>query len=140
MHFLNSITLPDNIRNMKICTTSRFFKACRDSNTRICKSYLEAGFEVNTRDGHGFSPLINAVLCRRKEIVQLLLDNGAQVDFLDARGNSPLMMSVTKGDKEMIQLLLTNGANIHLVNNRGESVLEMNPDQDIKDIIENWQW
>ncbi|CAG9939809.1 unnamed protein product [Clonostachys rosea f. rosea IK726] len=72
------------------------------------------GAEVNTRDGHGNTPLISTSLkLGRADMTQLLLRIGADINAKNERGNSPLSMTRDTAEPVAVaKVLLDNGAMI----------------------------
>jgi hypothetical protein len=68
------------------------------------------------------SPIHEAVACRRKDLVKLLLEKGADVDlagdtsprWCPQRYESPLFMAIGLEDRRMVRLLVDHGARLDL--------------------------
>ncbi|MBC8245718.1 MAG: ankyrin repeat domain-containing protein, partial [Verrucomicrobia bacterium] len=65
-------------------------KAARVGHIEAVKQHLEAGTDVNAKDGGGWTPLHHAVEAGHKEIAELLIANGADVNAKDKLGWTPL--------------------------------------------------
>lgn len=73
---------------------------------------LQNKADVNSRDDHGFTPIIQAI--RNAEVIKLLLANGADIN---AHGERNTALSQAVGHPEstgagVVELLLTNGADV----------------------------
>ena len=88
---------------------------------------LDAGAEVNIRDGKGETPLHKAVLwSSAPSVVEVLLDRGADVDAAESHfGWRPLHMAAIKGDPVVAALLLGWGADLHAEGGDGATPLHL---------------
>lgn len=59
-----------------------------NANIKTVQLLLGAGANVNSRDQSGRTPLVNAALANKADVVNLLLKHGAQANVKDAKGNS----------------------------------------------------
>jgi ankyrin repeat protein len=66
---------------------------------------LEAGADVNLRNGQGAPALTFAATFGQLEIASLLLRNGADRDLHDSRGKSPLDHALMQENEAMVELL-----------------------------------
>ena len=84
---------------------------------KIVKQHLNAGKDVNARDGWKRTPLHYAAEEGHRPVVELLIKNGANVnlkdDETDARGETPLHLAAAKGHVPVVELLIKNGANVN---------------------------
>lgn len=65
---------------------------------------------VHGAPGARLTPLHQAILRRKPEIVDLLLEHGADVLAADASDRTPLHMAVARGDARVVDTLLRRGA------------------------------
>ena len=88
---------------------------------------LDAGAEVNIRDGKGETPLYKAVLwSSAPSVVEVLLDRGADVDAAESHfGWRPLHMAAIKGDPVVAALLLGWSADLHAEGGDGATPLHL---------------
>ena len=54
--------------------------ACEAASLEIVKALIDAGAGINTKDSHGYSPIMVAIQANREDVVQELLNHGARVD------------------------------------------------------------
>ncbi len=82
-------------------------------NKEEVKTLLDAGADVNARDIHQSTPLINACYSNEdlKEIVQMLLAAKADVNLSNISGQTPLINACEKQKIEIVQMLLDAKAN-----------------------------
>ena len=99
----------------------------RDATSIDVQRELDAGAEVNIRDGRGETPLYKAVLWNpTPSVVELLLDRGADVDAAERHfGWRPLHMAARKGDRIVVALLLGWGADLHAKGGHGDTALHL---------------
>ena len=87
---------------------------------------LDNGFNPNSVDTFGLTPLHYAVKGGNKTAIMLLLKAGANPNALETSyGNSPLHYAATLGVEELIHPLLIAGGNPNLPRNNGENSLDI---------------
>ncbi len=84
---------------------------------------LSSGAPVDIIDEYGFTPLINACIRNRLDMVQLLIKYGANVNLVDMGGSTALLWAVDNNNTEISALLLKNGASANTYNTMGQPVL-----------------
>ncbi len=80
----------------------------------IAEALLEAGANVDEKDGDGKTMLSLAAEKGHSQMVQMLIRHGARVDVLDNIGSSPLCKAAFHGNAEVMEILIDNGANVNL--------------------------
>jgi len=108
---LSSDKIDINAMNGKVgpCLVSSSYNGHMD----IVKLMLERNANINVRDEKGTTPLVNAVVGNKAEIVELLLLGGADPDLVvpDANGKpgdiTALKIARAKGNLEIVRLLET---------------------------------
>ncbi|KAK2805130.1 hypothetical protein FQN50_006375 [Emmonsiellopsis sp. PD_5] len=70
--------------------------------------------DVNSKLGHGYSPLFSAVRNGDEAMVMLLIEEGAVVDSLDTDNITPLSLAATFGYESIAKLLIDKGAAVDL--------------------------
>ncbi len=90
----------------------------------VCRKYLDAGMDVNTRDGEG-TPMLNiATRSERMECISWLLENGADINAVSSdRGYTALMDAVWRGNEDITRLLIERGSKMNTVNKEGQTML-----------------
>ncbi|EEP77938.1 predicted protein [Uncinocarpus reesii 1704] len=78
----------------------------------IVRSFLEAGFEVNSQDSYGNTALQVAAKNGHREMVQLLLENGANLNLQNRSGETALYWAARSGHRETVEFLVVKGANV----------------------------
>ena len=67
----------------------------------IARMLIDAGADVNRRNGVGQTALMMAALFNQGAIIDLLLDNGADVGLTDAAGNTVRTLAIAQGNAEL---------------------------------------
>jgi len=116
--------------------------AAWDGNIEAVKQHLDAGADLNAKDGGGETPLHAAVFKGHKEIVfgstplhdaafsdlkevtELLIANGADVNAKAEEGWTPLHDAARGGHKEIAELLIAKGADLNAKDNDGETPVD----------------
>jgi ankyrin repeat protein len=104
--------------------------ASRDGRMEIVRMLLDAGADINQRDGNEIPPLIIAITNNHPDVARLLIDRGADITAVDWYGRTPLWAAVETRNMdvdnatfvnsidrapylELIQVLLDRGANVN---------------------------
>ena len=103
--------------------TSSLWKAAERGHKEIVEMLLEGGADINQKDNHGYTALMNASCYGHKEVVEILLQNGADVNIKNENGDTALIWATKEGYKEIVQLLLENGADVNIQNEDGYTAL-----------------
>jgi len=90
------------------------------------KLLLSKGFDPNSVDNFGQTPLHYAVKDGNKSAIQLLLQAGANPNSTESyNGNSALHYAATLGVEEFIRALLAAGGDVNLTRKDGENSLDI---------------
>ena len=89
-------------------------KVSREGDLEKVSVILDAGADVNTKDGDGWTSLLYAANKGYTEIAAVLLDHGANVNVKCPMGWSPLYETARSGHTEMVALLLDRGAEVNI--------------------------
>jgi ankyrin repeat protein len=92
-----------------------------DGGEKVVRLMLDAGADVDARDGSGNTPLIASAADDRIKIVQLLIDRGADVNARNRDGDTPLTNAACWGAERVTKLLLARGANPRLTDGQDTS-------------------
>ena len=72
---------------------------------------LDDGLDIEARDRNQYTPLMQAVICEKLPVVQLLLDRGADIHSTWIDGATALHFSARGESIEITKLLIDRGAN-----------------------------
>lgn len=118
---------------------SSLLKFAIETNTRwILEELLsDEGFDVNTTDKDGKTPLLMAIGHNNKKITDLLLSKNASVNVKDFDGITPLHLTAVSGDTSLVRLLLSKGASVNVKDNYGLTPLHFSAsdNKEITDIL-----
>ncbi len=88
--------------------------------------FIKTGIDVNEIDQYGLKPIIQAVICDKKNIVQVLLAHGADIDQRDFLNRTALHWAADRGNIDFCKLLLDKGASPDTFSFEGQPIL-VNP-------------
>ncbi|XP_067669967.1 ankyrin repeat domain-containing protein 29-like [Haliotis asinina] len=85
--------------------------ACRKGDLAEVKRIQDTGRgDVNSRDGVGRTPLMEAARLGHRDVVKLPVVRGADVSLVDDDGNNILHYACVRGDRKTVELVLSLGA------------------------------
>lgn len=87
-----------------------FRQALRRGQPEVLAWTLAQGADPDTLEDEGRTPLLEAVLAERLDLLRQLLSAGAHVDHADGRGRTALMYAAERGLAAHVQLLLEHQA------------------------------
>lgn len=71
----------------------------------VARRLLQAGADVHTRDGNGWTPFLNAALRGSVEMIRLLIDSGSDVKAVDLEKRDPYDLASKWGKQETAAFL-----------------------------------
>lgn len=89
---------------------------CKFGSLLIVKMLVEAGADVNTQDGKGFTSLMGACMYNKLQIISYLLYRKVDREAQDQDGNNALYYACTANKKEVVKLLLKIGVDVDRTN------------------------
>jgi hypothetical protein len=85
--------------------------------------YIQAGADIEETDEYGFSPLIEATIANKADVVALLLEYGADINNADTTGRTALHWAVDNHNVPLCELLLANKADTNAYTTAGQPIL-----------------
>jgi ankyrin repeat protein len=104
-------------------TADGWIRACSEGDAQAVRRFLEAGFDLETRNDAGDTGAHAAAAGGREDALKLLLDRGLAVDSLGENQRTPLMAAVLADKPMMVRWLLRQGADPKLRDKDGFSPL-----------------
>jgi N-acyl-D-amino-acid deacylase len=98
-----------------------FYYAIRGNDLARLNALVRDGADVNSRDRHGSTPLMDSATVGSLEAMKFLLSHGADVNAQNQFGSTALVWSAT--DLSKVSLLLSHGADPNIATKRGRTVL-----------------
>src|SRR6266404_762906 len=93
--------------------------------SRIVRSLLRHGVDVDIRDYGNRTPLVYASIRGHCDVVQCLLDHGADVHSRAIYGFTPLNRAASYGHVDLIRILLEHNADVNVQDDDGLTPLHM---------------
>jgi ankyrin repeat protein len=108
------------------------------NNEALIQFFLDKGFDINSTNHNGVSPLVGAVFHGGKSNVEILLKNGVDTEQADSIGRTALWYAASLNRVHIVQLLLDNGASIKVTSTypRTQTLWSMVKEQGNKKIID----
>lgn len=85
--------------------------------------FILLGADIEEIDEYGFSPLTEASIANKIDVVALLLEYGADINQADTTGRSALHWAVDNHNLPLCELLLANKADANAYTTAGQAVL-----------------
>jgi uncharacterized protein len=79
---------------------------------------LDNGVDINSKDKHGQTALMNASHTGQVELVRLLIEKGAELNATAKYNLSALMLSIIGHHAEIAQILIEAGADLNTRSNK----------------------
>ena len=94
-------------------------------STDKVRQQIAAGYDINARFEYNDTPLIEATMFGRTEVVKLLIEAGAKVDLVNNSGSTALYESAAMGYLDITKILVEAGANVDKLNHYRTSPLHV---------------
>jgi len=91
----------------------------------IIMSHINAGYNVNSVDLFGQTPLFYAIGGGNLDVCKLLIDNGADVNHQDKNLNTPLIKATVTNNLAIMKVLIDSGADVNKLNKYQETALKI---------------
>jgi hypothetical protein len=108
------------------------FAISNTNSLELVEMLIDAGADLNMKDGTGNTPLTIAIYSNSDKYIDLLLSRGANINEPNSKGASPLIAAVHAKSPETVVKLLNHGADINSIDINGDTALMIalssNPD------------
>lgn len=98
-----------------------FFDAAREGHREMLAEFIDARYDLDTRDDKGYTALILAAYHGHRAAVEQLLVAGADPCAQDKRGNTALMGAIFKGELGIARRLMQADCAPDQRNNAGQT-------------------
>lgn len=92
----------------------------KNNCTQILILFYLIGADIDATDAYGYTPLINAAMLGRADIVKVLIDAGADIQKPGQFGYTALHAAAQNGHLEVVQTLVKYGASVNSKNDDGD--------------------
>lgn len=124
-----------NITNAQQLTP--LLMACRFGKTDCAQELINAGADVNQKDGDGNPPLWAAAYANNIELLEMLLGAGADINSQNGDGVTTLMYAASAGKAAVVSKLIAAGASTALENNDGFTALDLAASRDVLTMLKS---
>ncbi|GMH35603.1 hypothetical protein BSKO_03471 [Bryopsis sp. KO-2023] len=97
--------------------------AAREGHLDVVEKLIEAGSDVDAKDGQGWTPLIDAAQKGQVDVTKELLEAGSNIDAQDSDGRSSLHFAAANGRLNVAKILVEAGAKVDLKDEIGTTPL-----------------
>jgi ankyrin repeat protein len=116
-------------------------QATRSGDLVQIRALLAAGQDVNKRDQHGQTALMNAARSGQEDVVRLLVDSGADLNVTAKYNLTALMLAIINGQRAIAKLLIAAGADVQARGSgapgfSGKTALELAQEQGFEDVAQ----
>ena len=98
--------------------------AVRHGNLEAARALIDAGADVNARDGYGVTPLHHAASENVTGIGKMLIKAGADVNMQDESGHTPLHYATRERSAVIVGLLFEHGADMDIKDWEGRTAFD----------------
>lgn len=95
-----------------------FYDSLAQNNIILAKRIVNEGYNVNTKDEEGWTPLM--LFVEDEQIVKFLMHHGAKINLKNKKGDTALHIAVGKGRLQPVKDLLKYNPKIKIKNNKGK--------------------
>lgn len=96
-----------------------FIQSAERGDQSAVVTFLNSGVDIDTRDEHGWTPLMVSTFNGKEEVALLLIRRGADVRAKDTAGYGPLHWAAFNGYSSVVKLLIEKRANVNERSNHG---------------------
>jgi ankyrin repeat protein len=116
-------------------------QATRSGDIAQMRALLAAGQNINERDKHGQTALMNAARSGQEDVVRLLIDAGADLNVTAKYKLTALMLAIINAHRTIAEHLINAGADVLTRGSgapgfRGKTALDLAEEREFKDVAE----
>jgi ankyrin repeat protein len=89
-----------------------WLQATSEGNVGKIRALLAGGQNVDARDEHGQTALMNAARLGHEQVIQVLVDSGADLNATAKYNLTALMLAIINGHTQIAELLVKAGADV----------------------------
>lgn len=102
-----------------------FCWAIKHKHFDIAEYLLDIGFSSNHRDDSGWTPIMEAAMYGRVEIIDCLIKHGADIHLTNNAGNTALIQAVKRDRLDFVKRLIELGADVDHKNDANETAVSI---------------
>lgn len=97
--------------------------AAQKAQRTVIQLLVERGANINSLDGNGVTPLVDALFHKRIEAAEQLLSLGADAGLVGDEGETAIGAAVMAGAHRMVEMLLAKSVDIRVIDSCGQGLL-----------------
>jgi hypothetical protein len=98
-------------------------RAARSGDVGILQDALRTGYDLETRNADGFTPLMEAARAGNFTAARFLVEHNANLEARSPLLGTPLCLAALNGNSDIVDLLVDHGANPDATTDRGATPL-----------------
>jgi ankyrin repeat protein len=99
--------------------SANFARAVDTGDHALCMLFINAGFDVNSRDSRNWTPLMVATFNGREDLALELIKHGANIHATDNDGYTPMHWAAYNDYAKVITRLVNRGADVNVKSRAG---------------------
>jgi hypothetical protein len=99
--------------------SANFARAVDAGDHALCMLFIDAGFDVNSRDSRNWTPLMIATFNGREELALELIKHGANIHATDNDGYTPMHWAAYNNYAQVIKRLVIRGGDVNVRSRAG---------------------
>lgn len=118
---------------------SVLMKGCEGCSIQVLQKLIKDGFDINTQDDYGDTPLIYGSIKGKINFVKFLIKQSANLDKQNTVGDTALIEACKNNHPKIVKLLIENGADLTVEDNKkftATTIICQKNDKEYKDYME----
>ena len=132
LYFPKTLTLEGYMKSKRLIDEF-LINSIMYGDLKSAQKRVEKGADVNCQSEMGNTPLMVAILNKRREICEWLLSLNVDVNLVDDEGNTALILAYQKGLKDVALKLIEQGADVNIKNLKGYTAKDYDLEESVSE-------